>query len=371
MIEYLIPLLGAFTLSLFFDFFNIIKSYSVKLFSLFIILFYITLLIGLRYLVGGDSYFYQIYFESINNNDVYMGIFNDQYPLIFSLLTRIIYDIYNNFIFFQLIHVLIINIFLFNFIVRNTKYFLTATFLAFVLFYLNFTVEILRESLAVILFLVSYKYLEKENYVKYLFIIIIASQIHLSALILILFVFNKYLKVNKSLFIIIGLILISLLLIDNILILLKDFTYIYGKLKHYLSVEYSLLTIFLFLIPKGILPLCLCFWAKFKNIKIKFEGLICCSLVLAFSCIYDVIIFSRFYNYLFPFVCVSMADILINLFRCYKLLINKLIVYIFFLFLISFSSILSFYWPSGYYNKWIPYYSIFSNEYDAGIFYER
>ena len=87
----------------------------------------------------------------------------------------------NDFIFFQIVHSIIINSVVFWFISSNTKNKFTAVFLYFLFLYVLVNMEIAREALAVSVFLVSVKFLQNKKYVAYYLLAIIAFLFHYGA----------------------------------------------------------------------------------------------------------------------------------------------------------------------------------------------
>ena len=82
----------------------------------FFLYLYLTLLIGLRYMVGGDTFFYHQYFNWLSLTDLFYFNFNDDYQPFFVQSMLIAKAIYPKFISYQLLHVLFINTILFWFI---------------------------------------------------------------------------------------------------------------------------------------------------------------------------------------------------------------------------------------------------------------
>ena len=107
------------------------------------------------------------------------------------------------------------------------------------------------------------------------------------------------------------------------------------------------------------------------KIQIRYEFLMCVLGFLGLLTTYNIIVFSRFSNYLLPFYSIALADIFIGILRSNKLSINKIFLLSTIIFIVPIYGYISFYWPVEYYTKWVPYYSIFSNESISNKFIDR
>src|ERR1035437_3600069 len=106
-----------------------------------------------------------------------------QYDPLWYIFNALIKSIYDNFIFFQLIHAIIINTIIFWFIRKYSKFKYISILFYYIFYYLYFNMEILRESLAVCVFLLSVPYLLQKKWLIYFSISIVAFLFHSSALI--------------------------------------------------------------------------------------------------------------------------------------------------------------------------------------------
>lgn len=333
---------------------------------------YLTCLIGFRYMVGGDSFVYLNYFNELSTLNGIKLSMDDEYQPLFVLLNYISKIIYPSFTCFQIIHVIILNTCLFWFFYKNAENKFTALFLCLLMFYINFSVEILRESLAVMVFIFNYKNLEENKWFKYLFWTFIAMMFHLSAGFLLILPFLKFLKFNKYYFVILVIIFLSLSQLQFLFIIFENFEKINKKLNDYSEATYGWKSSLLFVITKTIIPLTIFLWAKYKlNVKIKYENLMCIFIILGICAIFNTIIFTRFTNYFLPFYCISLSNQLVPVFRVRMLNPNKLFLSFMCIVIFLSYSYVSFYWPVKYYEKWIPYYSIFSDEAKNGEFIDR
>jgi hypothetical protein len=370
MILYIVPFFVTFFSALIFE---VCKYQSNTKFLIWIAMYvYLTGLIGFRYMVGGDSYFYMLYFNDISTTNIFDISWDAEYQPLFTLLSSFSKVLYPSFTSFQLLHVFIINSCLFYFIGKNTKFRFSVLFLCLVMFYINFTVEILRESLAIMVFVCNYKSLENNKWIKYYFGVFIAMMFHLSAVFLIVLPFLKFLKLNRNYLLLLVIAFFALNQLNYLFTFFENIEKINKKVNDYSEASYGWKTTLLFFATKTLLPISLFFWAKTKySILIRYEYLICLFGLLGVCSIFNTIIFTRFSNYLMVFYCVALAEVLIPFFRKKYMSANKFAVMFAFAVILITSSYASFYWPAGYYIKWVPYYSVFSNEAENDKFIDR
>lgn len=361
MIVYIIPFLLTIVGAIVYDICQVKGSGKNALW--FFLYLYLTLLIGLRYLVGGDTFFYYQYFNQLSLMDLFDFNFNDEYQPFFVQSILIAKAIYPKFVSYQLLHVLIINTILFWFIKKKSNYIFSVLFFCLLIFYINFTVEILRESLAVMVFVLNYKNLEDKKWIKYFIGVLVSAMFHMSALYLLVLPFVQFLRLNYFYGILMFLITIALTQIQSFLSLLETIQKIQDKMDFYASTSSSLSTTLLFLSAKFIIPIGFFAYAKFiLKQTIRYESLICLLGLFGIGTVFNTLIFTRLSNYLLLFYCLAVCDILIPYLRSKKEKFNQLIM-----FAMIFGSILimgytSFFWPTGYYIKWVPYMSVFSKE---------
>ena len=128
--------------------------------SYYLILVGLICLSGFRYKVGGDTFMYMEEFPNLPDlsglSNYETGV-NKRQPL-WILFAAISKSISQEFYVLQIFHAIIVNTLIFRFIKENTKYIFTAVLFYFIGYYCYFNFEILRESLAISLFLFSIKY---------------------------------------------------------------------------------------------------------------------------------------------------------------------------------------------------------------------
>lgn len=149
----------------------------------------LVLLAGLRYRVGGDSLHYFDVFDSyptlstLWDYDFAKAEYNPGWIIFNAIIKSLNGDFYT----FQFVHAIIVNSIIFIFInnyARNK--FLVIIFYLF-LHYLYFTMEVLRESLAISVFLLAIPSLLNKHWFQYFLYCLLAYSFHSSALILLIF----------------------------------------------------------------------------------------------------------------------------------------------------------------------------------------
>lgn len=178
---YIPILLLLFFLSFSYDFLGHKRGYNLGYYFIYLLLVVVS---GFRYRIGADTFAYQDFFEE---EQVYLSdlsladYFSYRWEPLFIFFVALIKSTINDFIFFQIVHSIIINSVVFWFISSNTKNKFTAVFLYFLFLYVLVNMEIAREALAVSVFLVSVKFLQNKKYVAYYLLAIIAFLFHYGA----------------------------------------------------------------------------------------------------------------------------------------------------------------------------------------------
>lgn len=177
------PYLFAFFSTLFLSFFSNSKYRNFFLFFLYLILI---LLVSLRSLnVGTDT---ENYFEIFNQAKL-GEIFSFNLEPFYLLLNVLCKTLYNNFSFYLFVFSSFF-IFIWSVIFKKLSYDYTVAIIFFLTFFAYFSFfNITRQSFAMSLCLLSLFYLFDKKYYKYLFLILIASCFHYSAIIFIITLF--------------------------------------------------------------------------------------------------------------------------------------------------------------------------------------
>lgn len=168
-----------------------------------LLLFFTVLLFGLRYRVGVDTIRYYYHFEEIKDlfhigTDDYLNAYGPAFITLFSFSKTVI----NSFVFFQIIHAIIVNLCIFLFFINRTRNPFLSIFFYFLVVGIVFNTEILRESLAVAVFVLNYKNIENNKWMKYYLIGVLDVCLHYSAIITLFVPFFRRIKIGEKSFII-------------------------------------------------------------------------------------------------------------------------------------------------------------------------
>lgn len=147
--------------------------------ALFLILF-----MGLRFHVGGDSIRYESYFLHDYNLEELLkyGLRENYFQPLWQLLVGSCKSVYDNYYFFQFVHSLILNGSIVYFAIKYCKHRFTFLALYYVIVYVTFSAETMRESLAVVAFLYGVYFLIQRKWLVYYAFLLIAYGFHASAL---------------------------------------------------------------------------------------------------------------------------------------------------------------------------------------------
>lgn len=143
---------------------------------------------SVRYRVGGDTLNYIQTYKSIPNifDTSFIQTFNNQRAEIgWYFLSGIGKLISEDFMIMQTLQAIIVNVCMFIFIKRYTRHIFLGVLYYFVLFYLYFNFEILRESLAISIFIIfGINFLLQKKYFLYIIVCAFAMLFHTSASVL-------------------------------------------------------------------------------------------------------------------------------------------------------------------------------------------
>lgn len=350
-----------------FDLLKMKNGYSIFYYFIFFILIATT---ALRYKVGGDTQNYYKYFETFPKyEDIDLDfILNSYWNPLWVLLNSLVKSISDDFYVLQLIHSLIINLVLIKLINKYCKFKFIAILIYYIVFYLYFNMEILRESISISIFIISIQYLKDNKFLKYYFCVIIAILFHTSATILILLPFIKLLKFNKWGILISSLITLTIFIFQhNIASILiegrnnqKYDTYS-SIVSNYNGIIFN--SIYYIIFPGIILK-----YYLVKN-KIHLFNYLYLSYFMVALIVIFIPGFSRFINYFTPFMLVIFVKTLENITtdKFFKELsfitIFILLVMIFIPKVLYYKADTSKYYPNTIkFNLWYPYSSIFNEE---------
>lgn len=346
MFEYLLIII----VTIIFIRYNQIMAKNTRIFSMFIILIAIILLMGLRYNVGIDTINYTYSYKNIPNilNLSSIDLIGSRSEPGYLIISSICKYFTNDFCLLQLVMTAITNTCIFIFIYQRCRNPFLGVLIYFILAFLYFTTEVIRESAAVGIFLLNYRNIENRRWIKYYFLCIISICFHYSAIITFFIPLAHHIKLSPIYFIlIIGLISIAPF-IDFInqalnITLIADKVQSYSRIASNVNLNFRLA----FFIRLGIPALIILIVSRYRNIHIKYESMILLHLLLCAGIFAIPIIFSRLTNYTLLFIVITIANIQYNL-KSRNFLIALLLI-----------TLSQSHYYLQMYRAWIPYVSIF------------
>lgn len=151
------------------------------------------ILSSLRYKIGFDYSTYETLFYEIGN-----GTNKENLEIGFLLFNKVIFFLGGNYRIFLFVVNSIMMILVFWWIYRFSKFPEISIFFYFTFQFWACSMNLLRQSIALSIFLLSYQPLIERNFVKYSIVILIAASFHQSVLIMIPFYFLLYQNITKS-----------------------------------------------------------------------------------------------------------------------------------------------------------------------------
>lgn len=204
---------------------------------LFISFLLLTFVSGLRNrCIGVDTNMYVYFFEHLNTIG-FNDLMNLRYEYGFSLFSKIISLLTDNYHIYLLIVSSIINASVLNFISKNSKN-KGLSVILFILcnFYFSY-MNIMRQALALSIILFSFEALKKKKKLLFAFLILLASQFHFSAIICLIFIFLNKIKLTKKHLPIILLTSIIFFIYGNLIF--NYFCSLSPRLASYIGTDYS------------------------------------------------------------------------------------------------------------------------------------
>ena len=331
---------------------NRLTSRTRKCFLVFLGLFMI-LLMGLRYRVGIDTLNYMTSYDSIPDiKDFFRTDFGtSRFEPGYTLLCAVCRTITPDFWLLQLVHSFILTTCFFIFIYRNTNNPFIGIGVYIILCWLYFNTEIIRESLAISLFLLNYKNLKTSKWGRYIILSCASICFHYSAIITLFFPFVRYLRVN-FLYVMACVAILGVTPYLESLNQMISIVSIADRVGEHLgsATEYNMNWRIANMIRYTIVPLvALVVYRRFR-IKSEFTPYILLSILFGVGAFAVPIIFSRLANYTLPFVIVYVANLLESL--SYRTIIKHSLL------VLLLSSQMIYY--SEMFYAWFPYESIFS-----------
>ncbi|MBD5274656.1 MAG: EpsG family protein [Bacteroides sp.] len=317
---------------------------------------YLTLLIGLRNHIGGDSLVYEEFFNDYY--DVTHWRFNllDFYQPGFTLLVSISKYIYPQFASFQLIHAFIVNTLLFIFISNNSKYRFIVLLIILYMLYLYYMTEILREIIAIMIFSISYPFYKNKKWIKYYIGVALACMFHFSAIILTIIPLLRNIRLNYFYILLIIATVFLAIFTKKLLGFMVEGAIADKAIGNSHSfVGYSMT---IACVLKGVVfPLIFSLFVKFgTKFTIKYENMIAILILIGFASVFFPLLYGRTLNYFYLFLCLSFGDYCANAIKSSNHISKINFVFIITLFLLCYLS--SYLVLGGWYRYWIPYKSL-------------
>lgn len=319
-----------------------------------------------RYRVGVDTLNYIDLFSRIPLlSEIEASDFFSAYEPLYFLICASAKSIYNDFTTVQIIHVVLINILITRFIFKNTDYILTALFFYLLFFSLYFNTEIIRESIAVTIFINAYQFIKDKKYIPYYLCIILAMGFHTSASICLLIPLVRSLKFNLLFLFIAIAFTLSVNAFHEVTLGYIE-TYMPGlaadKVGRYMNFGIlSLKQVCVTVLNYMLFPALLLIILKCRKIEFRYENLICLGILAGLGTMFFTIIFSRFANYFVLFNIILMTQVIaetrfhrisvvsLGLVFCYSVFIMK----------INYFTDPGLSIPAQKYLIWYPYHSVF------------
>lgn len=285
---------------------------------------------GLRYRIGVDTIRYEFYFDLIPElskltwDDIFLNITRAD-PL-YVILTSLSKTVYDQFWFMQLVHAIIVNSIFFRFVKSNTKNIFFAILCYYSMLYLNFMCEVMRESMAVSMFLLAWEYYKVNKWSRYYFYCILAVLFHSSALVTFLLpLFELPLLVRVTNFLkkhyVITLILVFIAgsalqaVLFDYLSIFDNFQSVSEKVERYARKDTAgatfnlngIISSFIKYIIYSIVTINIIKRDKENTEKLEFMVLVCVTFAILTI---PITILYRFNNYFFPFVIIVLSNVL-------------------------------------------------------------
>ena len=152
----------------------------------YFLLFLFIIIAGFSYRLGGDNISYIKEFPMYQMNNGYsweeLTNYNGRQPL-WVLMSKLCKSVINEYWFFRFIHSLFLNSLFFFAFRKITKYLFTTILFYFVLVYFEFNFQVMRQSIAVGLFLTSMSKYRNNKWLSYYVINLIGFLFHESAVV--------------------------------------------------------------------------------------------------------------------------------------------------------------------------------------------
>lgn len=318
MLPYLLPVIYAVACILIFD----VRKTNIRWrnTAYWLLCAYVVLLFGLRDGIGYDTvHLYAPRYEEYPDWNTYEPGALDKYSY-FSPLFRWMFFLFKSlgapFWLVQLFIAMFINISVFAFIRRHQRHIFMPVLLYLLCTTVTYNFNILRQGMAFAVFLWSYDYLIRRQWIKYYACAVIAFLFHTSAVIFLFvpFLFVLSIRLNKKLlpwwFVSCAVMLLVYIFIRPVA---SFFGETYGdKIMKYMFVIGQGMNVNYYIYYLGILliiPLCLTLYYKYaRKDKVKYEPLICALIILAPGVVPFHLMIYRLAYYFIPFFLFATGE---------------------------------------------------------------
>lgn len=155
-------------------------------FSYWGLFLYLVVIAGFRYRIGTDSVTYEGTYEvfpTLWNIGTY-NFAKLRFEPGFLLFASFARTFSPDFMWFQILHAVVVNFVIFRFIKQNTPHKFLCLSFYFVIMFLNLNTQVLRESLAVCCFLLAWPFFRQGKWLQYYLLVLLAISMHTSAIVL-------------------------------------------------------------------------------------------------------------------------------------------------------------------------------------------
>ena len=347
--EYLIPLfltiIGIFINSR-------LRSDVPKLIILGIIYIYMVLLMGFRYRVGMDTISYiDLYKDVPAIEEMGFGdFFNQPHEPAYILISSIVKSFTREFWPVQLIMSAIMTGCIFTFLYKRCANVFYGVFFFLLLQWLYFSTEIIRQSVAIGIFLLNWSNAEKKRWILYYLFSFLSISFHYSAVLIWVLPFVKFLKPNWFYIVLCVAILSITPLIETLnkllfLGVMSDKVAIYVKDVDTVNMNWRIGEFIKTGLP-AILAVCM---YGISKLKLKVRPIVLLQILFCCGAFAIPVIFQRFTNYTTVFVTVALANYVSS--REVRVMAR--------VFVIGFICMTQSLYYYSMYPTWLPYESIF------------
>ncbi|WP_195439677.1 EpsG family protein [Parabacteroides goldsteinii] len=361
--------------------YDVYGNMRYKYTSFYLIVFLFIFLNIFSYKIGGDMGVY-----TYRWNNVYRSIFAinylDEIDLRsqerpgWILLTSFLKGICDNFIILKIFLAFWVNLIVAHFIKSNTKFIFSALLIYFIVSYFNYNFEILRESIAVSFFLLSFPFYVNRKWIKYFICFLFAFMFHESSLVMLIMpFFSLFERINNRALLLLMILLYVLFLSFDIIsfllnILPNDFAF-YAKVVGYMNSEVYgenvSVNMYYFFVASFVMPF-LSFLVLMNNKEKK-----CISVFILISIVFSlftskIVIFYRFNNYIILPLIVAYIEVIYLVSKKIIICKSKKIFFIPILLLYLSYKVFNIYLKEEkiangkFYNRYYPYNSIFEEK---------